>query len=321
MCTDPASLLPLVRHAGAIFCGPWSPAAMGDYAAGPSHVLPTNSTARFSGVLSLRDFQKEMHAITFDQSSFSALAPHVIALADAEGLDAHAQSIRLRLAGDAGEATAPRRPEVRPDIALMEGYHSPQIAVDVRLNTNESPEPPPAEFTALLADEITRVEWHRYPDRAARELRGALAKHYGVAAEQVFAANGSNEVLLNMLLAYGGPGRRAAVFEPTYALHSHIARLAGTEVVEGERGHDFALDLDEVRRVVGTHRPEIVFLCSPNNPTAMVDPPEVVQTVLDLVAPYGGLVIVDEAYGQFAPSSAVSMVADDVPLVVTRTFS
>ncbi|MEO5838405.1 MAG: histidinol dehydrogenase [Acidimicrobiales bacterium] len=323
MCADPVALLPLVRHAGAIFCGPWSPAAMGDYAAGPSHVLPTNSTARFSSVLSLRDFQKEMHAVTFDRPSFDALAPHVIALADAEGLDAHAQSIRLRVAGarDQRATSAPVRPGVRPDIALMEGYHSPQLAVDVRLNTNESPEPPPAEFTALLADEITRVEWHRYPDRAARELRGALAKHYGVATEQVFAANGSNEVLLNMLLAYGGPGRRAAVFEPTYALHSHIARLAGTEVVEGERGHDFALDLDEVRRVIGTYRPEIVFLCSPNNPTAMVDPPEVVQTVLDLVAPYGGMVIVDEAYGQFAPSSAVSMVADDVPLVVTRTFS
>ena len=324
MCADPTALLPLVRHAGAIFCGPWSPASMGDYAAGPSHVLPTNSTARFSSVLSLRDFQKEMHAITFDETSFAALAPHVAALADAEGLDEHARSVRQRLdrlVGAPARDPVARRPQVRPDIALMEGYHSPQIAVDVRLNTNESPEPPPAEFTALLADEITRVEWHRYPDRAARELRGALAKHYGVATEQVFAANGSNEVLLNTLLAYGGPGRRAAVFEPTYALHSHIARLAGTEVVEGERGHDFALDLDEVRRVVDTYRPEIVFLCSPNNPTAMVDPPEVVQTVLDLVAPYGGLVIVDEAYGQFAPSSAVSMIDDDVPLVVTRTFS
>jgi histidinol-phosphate aminotransferase len=325
LCADPASLVPLVRHAGAIFCGPWSPASMGDYAAGPSHVLPTNSTARFASVLSVRDFQKELHAVTLDESSFTALAPHVIALAEAEGLDAHAQSIRRRLdaalpGGDA-EPHGWRRPAVRPDIALMEGYHSPQIAVDVRLNTNESPEPPPAEFTALLADEITRVEWHRYPDRGARELRSALAKHYGVAVEQVFAANGSNEVLLNILLAYGGPGRRAAVFEPTYALHSHIARLAGTEVVEGERGPDFALDLDEVRRVVAAHRPEIVFLCSPNNPTAMVDPPDVLRTVLDLVAPYGGLVVVDEAYGQFAPWSAVQMVGDDVPLVVTRTFS
>ena len=173
MCSDPAGLLPLVRHAGAIFCGPWSPAAMGDYAAGPSHVLPTNSTARFSSVLSLRDFQKEMHSITFDRSSFAALAPHVIAMADAEGLDADAQSIRLRLDGaGTGQPVTRRRPEVRPDIALMEGYHSPQIAVDVRLNTNESPEPPPPEFTALLADEITRVEWHRYPDRAAWRAAG-----------------------------------------------------------------------------------------------------------------------------------------------------
>ena len=173
----------------------------------------------------------------------------------------------------------------RDDLALMEGYHSPQIAVDVRLNTNESPEPPPAEFTALLADEITRVEWHRYPRPLRRALREAIAAHHGVDPAQVFAANGSNEVLQTLCLTYGGPGRTAAVFEPTYALHSHIARVTGTAVATGERTEDLALDLDEVRRVVGTYRPEIVFLCSPNNPTAMVDPPEVVQTVLDLVAP------------------------------------
>jgi histidinol-phosphate aminotransferase len=133
-----------------------------------------------------------------------------------------------------------QRPQVRPDVALMEGYHSPQVAVDVRLNTNESPVPPPAGFSERLAAEVRLVDWHRYPDRAARELRAGLAAHYGVATEQVFAANGSNEVLLCALLAYGGPGRKAAVFEPTYALHSHIARIAGTAVVEGERGPDFS---------------------------------------------------------------------------------
>ncbi|HEV8297918.1 MAG TPA: histidinol-phosphate transaminase [Acidimicrobiales bacterium] len=213
------------------------------------------------------------------------------------------------------------RPQVRLDVALMEGYHSPQVAVDVRLNTNESPVPPPAAFSARLSAEVARVEWHRYPDRAATELRAALAARYRVDAAQVFAANGSNEVLLCALLAYGGPGRRAAVFEPTYALHSHIARIAGTEVVEGERGPNFELDLGEVRRVVDAHRPEVVFLCSPNNPTGIVDPPETVDAVLDLVRPYGGLVIVDEAYGQFAPSSAVALVDDDTPLLVSRTFS
>lgn len=214
-----------------------------------------------------------------------------------------------------------RRPQIRPDIALMEGYHSPQVAVDVRLNTNESPVPPPAELTERVADELRRVQWNRYPDRRAQALRERLAEHYGVRPEQVFAANGSNEVLLATMLAYGGHGRRAAVFEPTYALHSHIARLAGTAVVEGERGADFSLDVDAVRALIEAERPEVVFLCSPNNPTGIVDPPSVVHAVLDLVASYGGLVVVDEAYGQFAPSSAVQLVDDDTPLVVTRTFS
>jgi histidinol-phosphate aminotransferase len=210
---------------------------------------------------------------------------------------------------------------VRPDVALMEGYHSPQVDVDVRLNTNESPVPPPAGFTDRLAEQLRTVDWNRYPDRAARGLRAALAARYGVEPAQVFAANGSNEVLLCALLAYGGPGRRAAVFEPTYALHSHIARIAGTEVVEGRRRDDLALDLDEVRRVVGEAQPEIVFLCSPNNPTGIVDPPEAVHEVLALTAAYGGLVIVDEAYGQFAPTSAVSLVDEQTPLLVSRTFS
>lgn len=213
------------------------------------------------------------------------------------------------------------RPRVRDDLALMEGYHSPQVSVDVRLNTNESPLPPPPAFTEQLAAAVAEVDWHRYPDRSAKALRAKLAAHYGVRADQVFVANGSNEVLQCLLLAYGGPGRKAAVFEPTYALHSHIARVCGTAVVEGERTATFDLDLDVVRDVIGAHRPEVVFLCSPNNPTGVVDPPETVRTVLDLAAPYGGLVIVDEAYGQFAPSSAVDLVDEDTPLVVSRTFS
>src|SRR5690606_8047858 len=98
-------------------------------------------------------------------------------------------------------------------------------------------------------------------------------------------------------------------------------RIAGTAVVEGERGDDFALDLDVVRALVEAERPEVTFLCSFNNPTGIVDAPDTVHAVLDLVAPHGGLVVVDEAYGQFAPSSAVQLVDDDTPIVVSRTFS
>lgn len=206
----------------------------------------------------------------------------------------------------------------RDDVALMDGYHSPQVDVAVRLNTNESPVPPPPGFVAALAERVADVDWHRYPDRGAGELRARIAALHGVEPGQVFVANGSNEVLQTLSLAYGGPGRSVAVFEPTYALHAHIARVTGTAVAEGERAADFSLDLAEARRVIGAAQPAITYLCSPNNPTGMVEPREVVEEVLGL-AP--GLLVVDEAYGQFAPWSALELVAEDRPLVVTRTFS
>jgi histidinol-phosphate aminotransferase len=208
-------------------------------------------------------------------------------------------------------------PSPREDLGLREGYHSPQIEVEVRLNTNESPLPPPPAWVEALHEELGRLQWNRYPDRGARDLRAALAGLHGVGVEQVFCANGSNEVLQSLCLAYGGPGRSAAVFEPTYALHSHIAHLTGTAVAEGQRRSDFSLDLD-TGDVLALHRPTLTFLCSPNNPTGMADDPSAVQSVLRM-AP--GLVVVDEAYGQFADWSALALVDDAVPLVVTRTFS
>lgn len=209
-------------------------------------------------------------------------------------------------------------PPPRDDLGLREGYHSAQVDVEVRLNTNESPYPPPDEWLAALREEMATIAYHRYPDRAALALRAALAELHGVSPSQVFAANGSNEVLQAMCLAYGGPGRTAATFEPTYALHSHIAHLTGTAVVEGERRADFTLDFDEVGRVLRDAAPHLTFLCSPNNPTGLTENLIDVEQVLAL-AP--GLVIVDEAYGQFADWSALDLVDEDRPLVVTRTFS
>lgn len=207
---------------------------------------------------------------------------------------------------------------VRDSLAALEGYHSPQVSVQVRLNTNESPTAPPAAWQDAFAAELSRVEWHRYPDRAATDLRAAIAEIHNVRPDQVFAANGSNEVLQTLLLTYAGPGRTVATFEPTYQLHAHIARLTGAEVAEGERRADFTLDLDEVERICAEHRPIVTFLCSPNNPTGLVEPAKNLRAVLKC-AP--GLVVVDEAYGQFAEWSAIDMIDEDVPLVVTRTFS
>ncbi len=209
---------------------------------------------------------------------------------------------------------------IRDDLVALEGYHSPQVDVEVRLNTNESPFPPPEGWRRAFLDELADVPFNRYPDRRARALRAAIAAHHGVDPGQVLAAKGSNEILQALCLAYGGPGRAAVVFEPTYALHSHIARVCGTAVVVGERRSDFTVDPAAARRLLGEAGPAITFLCTPNNPTGTVEPREVVEAVLD-VAP--GLVVVDEAYAQFAPWSALSLLAErpDRPLAVTRTYS
>jgi histidinol-phosphate aminotransferase len=207
---------------------------------------------------------------------------------------------------------------VRDDLSALEGYHSPQVDVRVRLNTNEAPDQPPAAFRQALAAAVADVDWNRYPDRSASALRSAIASLHGVDPSMVFVANGSNEVLQTILLTYAGPGRTVATFEPTYQLHAHIARLTGARVVEGERGEGFALDLDEVRRVTTSSKPDVTFVCSPNNPTGVVDREDDVRAVIEF-AP--GLVVVDEAYGQFAPWSALSMVNDDSSVAVVRTFS
>jgi histidinol-phosphate aminotransferase len=208
--------------------------------------------------------------------------------------------------------------QLRADLSRMQGYHSKQVEVEVRLNTNESPEPPPAAFAEALAKVVLDAPYHRYPDRAAAELRGAIAEFHGVPRENVFAANGSNEVLQCLLLAFGGPGRSALVFEPTYALHSHIAHITGTQVHEATRNDDFTLSPAAVAAAVQEHDPTVTFLCSPNNPTGIVESPEVLDAA---VVASNGLVVIDEAYGQFSSWSAVDRVDDDGQVVVVRTFS
>ena len=213
-------------------------------------------------------------------------------------------------------------PEVRSGLAALDGYHSAQVEVEVRLNTNESPLPPPTGWQEALKAAISDIEFNRYPDREATALRAALANGHGVGVDQIFCANGSNEVLQCLLLAYGGPGRTAALFEPTYTLHRHIARITGTPVAAGPRRDDFSLDLDVVRRVLADSKPVITFLCSPNNPSGRADSADEIVSVARAVS---GLLVVDEAYGQFAPSSALDLRRADPAgtrhVAVVRTFS
>ena len=211
-----------------------------------------------------------------------------------------------------------RLPRIRDDLAEVEAYRAPQIEAQVRLNTNESPDPLPEGFADELAEAVRRIPFHRYPDREATSLRKALAERAGHPVEGLWVANGSNEVIQHLCLAYGGAGRRALVFEPTYGLHSLIPRVTGMEVIAVRLGRDFMLSPEEAGAAIARYRPAIAFVCSPNNPTGNA---QLLAAVQALCETGDGLVIVDEAYGEFGGVSASVLLERFRNLAVVRTFS
>jgi histidinol-phosphate aminotransferase len=215
-------------------------------------------------------------------------------------------------------ASTAGRVRVRDDLAGMVPYGAPQLDVPVRLNTNETPYPVPPAVLDDLADAVRGLELHRYPDREATELREALALHTGHGVEGTWAANGSNEILQQLLLAFAGPGRSALVVEPTYAMHSLLARATGTRVATRIQARDRLLDPAAAADLVAGAAADLTFWCSPNNPTGEATGPEVLAAVC-AAAP--GVVVVDEAYGEFGRSHAAALLSRFPNLVVTRTFS
>jgi histidinol-phosphate aminotransferase len=210
-----------------------------------------------------------------------------------------------------------RAPEPRPGVRDVEPYVSPQVPVAVRLNTNEVPVPLPEGFTRDLAEAVRSLPLNRYPDGQMRRLREDLAAWTGHPVEGTWAANGSNEVIIELLLAYGGPGRTAVVFEPTYLLHSRIATLTSTTVHGIELDAPFAIT-DAAIDEAAAADPHVVFVCSPNNPTGNAQPVETTRALAEAV---GALVVVDEAYVEFGGETAMKLIEDHPNIVVTRTLS
>jgi histidinol-phosphate aminotransferase len=212
---------------------------------------------------------------------------------------------------------------VRTALQGLTPYGAPQLDVPVQLNTNENPYPPPAALVTDLREAVTAaaLSMNRYPDRDATALRRDLAAYLGhdLDAARVWAANGSNEVIQQLLQVFGGPGRRAMGFEPSYSMHRLIALGTSTEWVRAERAADFTLSPDAAAAAVRREAPDVVFLCSPNNPTGTALDPVVLDAVLD-VAP--GMVVVDEAYVEFSHAPSLLTALPGRPrLVVTRTMS
>jgi histidinol-phosphate aminotransferase len=220
--------------------------------------------------------------------------------------------------------TVPLREELRG----IQPYGAPQLDVPVQLNVNENPYAPSeavvADVAAAVADATRTL--NRYPDREFTALREDLAAYlgHGVTPAQVWAANGSNEVMLQILQAFGGPGRTAVSFAPTYSMYPEYARDTMTRWVVGHREEDFSLDLGHAADVIATERPSVVLLPSPNNPTGTALPPEAVTAVCAAAAEVGGVVVIDEAYGEFRRAgtpSALEVLPRTPNLVVSRTMS
>ena len=212
---------------------------------------------------------------------------------------------------------------IRDDLRGLKPYGAPQLEVPVALNVNENthgiPEPVALSIVENLASVVMQL--NRYPDREFVELRAALARYLGSGLEssQVWAANGSNEILQQFFMAFGGPGRKALSFEPTYSMYPIIARSTSTAYVEVPREDDYQVSVELVTKALETHKPDITILCAPNNPTGTGLSLDVIAAACESTT---GMVLVDEAYAEFSGADSTTSLLGSYPrLVVSRTMS
>ncbi|MEU5895562.1 histidinol-phosphate transaminase [Streptomyces venezuelae] len=220
---------------------------------------------------------------------------------------------------------------VRDELRGKSPYGAPQLDVPVRLNTNENPYPLPEPLVERIAERVREAarDLNRYPDRDAVELRTELARYltrtggHEVTRAHVWAANGSNEVIQQLLQTFGGPGRTAIGFEPSYSMHGLIARGTGTGWISGPRHDDFTIDVDAATKTIAEHRPDVVFITTPNNPTGNAVPADAVLALYEAAqAAKPSIVVIDEAYVEFSHGDSLLPLIEGRPhLVVSRTMS
>ena len=214
---------------------------------------------------------------------------------------------------------------VRPELVGEIPYGAPQLDVEVCLNVNENPYPPSDSVIADIAAAVSHAarRMNRYPDREAWDLRADLARYlgHGLTAEQVWAANGSNEVITQVLQAFGGPGRSLLTFTPTYSMYPEYARNTHTRYVTQPRRSDFGIDVDAAMAIIAELQPEVVVIASPNNPTGTAIDLEAIRGLAEVAE---GILVIDEAYYEFARSgtpTALELLPEFPRLAVTRTMS
>lgn len=338
---DAAHWAERIDHAGALFLGAWTSESLGDYCAGPNHVLPTMRTARFSSPLGVYDFQKRTSVIEVSQRGAAKLGAVAATLARAEGLEAHARSAQLRVDASARAATSPAGAKaagsgeavsapgaaaaadeyapLRPDIVAMRAYHVPDATGLVKLDAMENPYRLPEALRSALGERLAEVPINRYPDPRHAELMQALRHRFGVPDEAaVVLGNGSDELITMLALAVARPGAVHLAPEPSFVMYRMSAQLAGSRFVGVPLRDDFSLDTDAMLAAIRQHRPAIVWLAWPNNPTGNAFAPEAIEAVL-AAAP--GFVVLDEAYQPFAQDTWMPHLLRHERLIVLRTVS
>ena len=328
---DVDGLLADIRHAGAIFMGRWGCEALGDYCAGPSHVLPTMRTPRFSSPLGVYDFQKRSSLIEPSATGADHLAKVAATLARAEGLEAHAQSAEYRLGGDAHQAAAgtvsPARiaarveRHVRPDVQRMAAYHVADATDAIKLDAMENPWRLPGALQAELAQRLAALAINRYPSgNTYTALKQAIARHDGLdGIDGLVLGNGSDELISLLCQLVAQPGATIMAPAPSFVMYEMGARLAGVGFVPVPLRPDFSLDREAMLQAIETHRPALVFLAYPNNPTGNLFDADDVRAILQAT---DGLVVLDEAYAPFAGGASWQSQLPAWPnLAVMRTCS
>ena len=341
---DVDGLMTHIRHAGAIFMGRWGCEALGDYCAGPSHVLPTMRTARFSSPLGVYDFQKRSSLIEPSAEGADHLAKVAATLARTEGLEAHAQSAEFRLASrqaDAPGAVVPitQQPamatqaavrvarHVRPDVQAMHGYVVPDATDAIKLDAMENPFRLPQALQAELGRTLAALAINRYPSGTTyRALKQAIAVQDGLLGadaqpdvSRLVLGNGSDELISLLCQLVAQPGAVVMAPAPSFVMYEMSAKLAGASFVPVPLQADFSLDLPAMLQAIETYRPALVFLAYPNNPTGNLFDTAAVQAILRAT---DGLVVLDEAYAPFAGGASWMSQLDAWPnLAVMRTCS
>ncbi|MDI7246486.1 MAG: histidinol dehydrogenase [Bacillota bacterium] len=289
-----------IKNAGAVFLGTYSPEPVGDYIAGPNHVLPTQGSARYRGSLGVQDFLKSINVIQYDESALREVAEHAIVLARTEGLMAHANSIEVRLAHLSGSK----------ETAGGQRRENPLV----KLDRNENPWELPDSVRQDIIESLARLPFNRYPSPDADELRSQLAQFLGVREDMVVVGAGSDELIQIVMLAFRERARRVVTARPTFCMYRRIADVVGIPVKEIPLREEFSLDAEAVSEEL-LREDTLAFLCNPNNPTGSVYTRELAR----MIQTARGIVVVDEAYHEFCGETFLHDVSGHV--LILRTLS